>query len=425
MERLHHRPTVGTVQVGSLIFVVIVAIWAAYLLQHWVRRREDAAATRSVEGFSAAMRVLEKRPLLPRTELSAPRPDSYALKPASGVRATVDVKRAVPAGLARLSSPLVARRASEHVLTRSTEIAQQAPSDVLRGEVDPMPLSHSPAAPSRRPGAAPARAHAPAGDGGPARDTGRQSRPARPAAHRVSMGQRRLRAGLLLAALLWVPVSLVLAAVGVLLWVSVPFAIVTLGVVLYWLRAEAEADRAHRAEQTLGRRPAPQSTSAATRAGATARTVRDSAAAAASAASAATRRRAPAARVAPAASAPTPSSDDTQVIHHVATAAPSVRRSASSASAAAGRPAAGGVFDVEAAQPAAAAVVPAAPAQEAAPGSWSPVPVPTPTYALKAKAEPRLTDDGIPADVFDTPEFADEADELDDRALFARRAVSQ
>jgi hypothetical protein len=63
--------------------------------------------------------------------------------------------------------------------------------------------------------------------------------------------------------------------------------------------------------------------------------------------------------------------------------------------------------------------------QQLPPGSWSPVPVPKPTYALKAKAEPRYTEGGIPADVFDTPEFADEAEELDERALFARRAVSQ
>ena len=53
------------------------------------------------------------------------------------------------------------------------------------------------------------------------------------------------------------------------------------------------------------------------------------------------------------------------------------------------------------------------------------MPVPKPTYAMKAKAEPRYTADGIPADVFETPEFADEAEELDDRALFARRAASQ
>ena len=67
------------------------------------------------------------------------------------------------------------------------------------------------------------------------------------------MAQRRLRAVLLLAALLWVPVSIVLAITGVLLWVSVPFALVTLVAVLYWLRTEAQADRAHRAEQRSGR----------------------------------------------------------------------------------------------------------------------------------------------------------------------------
>ncbi|MCU1538457.1 MAG: hypothetical protein JWP82_2808, partial [Humibacillus sp.] len=286
-ERLRPRPTVGTVQVGSLIFVVIVAIWAAYLLQHWVSRREDAASTRSVDAFSAAMRVLEKRPLLPRTDLSTARPDSYALKPAAGSRATVDVKRAVPAGLARLSSPLVARRASEHVLTRATETDRHAPSDALRGEVDPMPQSHSPAAPPRRPAPQPDRGHGASRSRGPSRGATAVDSPARPTTHRVSLGQRRLRAGLLLASLLWVPVSLVLAAVGVLLWVSVPFAVVTLGVVLYWLRAEAELDRAHRSDQSRGRQPAPRSSgssasSAASRAGATARSVRDSAAAAAS-----------------------------------------------------------------------------------------------------------------------------------------------
>src|SRR6476661_7763294 len=114
------RPTVGHVPVSSLVFVVIVAIWAAYLVQHWARRREDAAATRSMEDFSEAMRVLEKRPALPVTDLSTPRPHSYAVKPAGGARATVDVKRAVPAGAPRPSSPLVARRAQALVHTAST-----------------------------------------------------------------------------------------------------------------------------------------------------------------------------------------------------------------------------------------------------------------------------------------------------------------
>jgi hypothetical protein len=424
MVRKRPAPTVGFVQVGSLIFVVIVAIWAAYLLQHWVRRREDAAATRSVEGFSEAMRVLEKRPLLPRTELRAPRPNSYAVKPAAAARATVDVKRAVPAGAVRASSPLVARRASEQ-LDESQHlqhgIDQQHPSDAHRGEVDRMPLSHSPArdrAPVADRQVASSHQRAPHPQAAHHREPHHeQARPgrSRPAPHRVSLAQRRLRAALLLLALLWLPVSTVLAITGVLLWVSVPFAFVTLVVVLYWLRTEAQADRAHRAEQRSGRTDQGRHG---------------------------------------AAPAPVLSSEDTQVISHRAIenarrAAEATRRRpherkeqdqhgqpretalaghahepASVASAHA--PAYDGVFDVQAAQTGGVHVQPATPAAaaEVAPGSWSPVPVPVPTYALKAKAEPRFTESGIPADVFDTPEFADEAEELDDRALFARRAVS-
>ncbi|MEO6998020.1 MAG: hypothetical protein ABI112_08055, partial [Terracoccus sp.] len=91
---------------GSLIFVVIVAVWAAYLVQHWVRRREDAAATRSVDGFSDAMRVLQKRPFLRRPELAAAQSDSSSVTPSRSDRATDDVKRAQPA---RAASPLTAR----------------------------------------------------------------------------------------------------------------------------------------------------------------------------------------------------------------------------------------------------------------------------------------------------------------------------
>lgn len=240
------------------------------------------------------------------------------------------------------------------------------------------------------------------------RDRAPQDRPSQP--HRVSMAQRRLRAALLLLALLWVPVSTVLAITGVLLWVSVPFAFVTLVAVLYWLRTEAQADRAHRSDHRSERSD---------------RRRRD------------------------AAPAPVLSSEDTQVIshraleearraagsrrhpeqgnpRHVAHSAPAHHAHEPAAAAAAPAAAYDGVFDVQAAQTGGVTVQPDAPAAaaEQVPGSWSPVPVPVPTYALKAKAEPRWTDDGIPADVFDTPEFADEAEELDDRALFARRAVS-
>jgi membrane protein implicated in regulation of membrane protease activity len=80
------------VQPSSLIFLVLIAIWAAYLLQHWVRRREHLATARSVDRFSEAMRVLERRSPLSEFDLSAPR--SYALSPARPSRQEVVVKRA-------------------------------------------------------------------------------------------------------------------------------------------------------------------------------------------------------------------------------------------------------------------------------------------------------------------------------------------
>lgn len=79
-------------QSSSLVFLVIIAIWAAYLLQHWVRRREHLATARSVDRFSAAMRVLHRRTLVTEFDLSAP-PRSYAVSPARPSRPEVVVKR--------------------------------------------------------------------------------------------------------------------------------------------------------------------------------------------------------------------------------------------------------------------------------------------------------------------------------------------
>jgi hypothetical protein len=377
------------VPVSSLIFVVIVAIWAAYLVQHWARRREDAAATRSVDGFSEAMRVLEKRPSLPSAELSTPRPHSYAVKPARVGGPTVDVKRAVPAGTSRRHSPLVARRTDEQVAAELTEArpAEQGRADhdiaPYAAEVDRM---HDPArqtsqaGPHRRPGNVPAPA-------------------------RVPMSQRRIRAALLLTAVAWLPVSVVLTVTGLLMWISIPFAVLTVFAVLVWLRAEAQADRlrtssgARTGRETQGRR-------------------RD-------------RRRDRRERESYDWSAhhvPVLSSDDTQVIRSADSAVAVGAEHAApphQAQPAAAHVVADVVFDVQRPITGEVAIASAQQDEVAPEGSWSPVPVPRPTYSLKAKAEPRWTETGIPADVFDTPEFADEAEELDDRALFARRAVSQ
>lgn len=46
---------------SSLIFVAIVVLWAGWLLQHQIRRRQLLLTARNVETFSDAMRVLERR----------------------------------------------------------------------------------------------------------------------------------------------------------------------------------------------------------------------------------------------------------------------------------------------------------------------------------------------------------------------------
>lgn len=75
---------------SSLIFVAIIAIWAAYLLGHWVRRRDQLVTARSIDRFSEAMRVLERRAQMP-----APRPAArtYVVAP---VRAPLPAPAVAP-----------------------------------------------------------------------------------------------------------------------------------------------------------------------------------------------------------------------------------------------------------------------------------------------------------------------------------------
>ncbi len=80
-------------QSSSLIFIVVVAIWAAYLVQYWVRRRDHLATIRSVDRFSAAMRVLDSH----RLSQTAGPARSYAVSPTRAASPQVVVKRGVAA----------------------------------------------------------------------------------------------------------------------------------------------------------------------------------------------------------------------------------------------------------------------------------------------------------------------------------------
>ncbi|KLO62090.1 hypothetical protein AA983_10605 [Dermacoccus sp. PE3] len=83
---------------SSLIFFVIFAVWAAYMLQHWVRRREDLATARTVDRFSEAMRMLERRTPVkaqavrrdeePKPTLLRPQVSVKGVKPTAGTGST-------------------------------------------------------------------------------------------------------------------------------------------------------------------------------------------------------------------------------------------------------------------------------------------------------------------------------------------------
>ena len=199
-------------QPSSLIFLAIVVIWAAYLLQHWIRRREALATARSVDQFSDAMRVLERRERPIEIEGIAEQASD-----------TSDAGRP-SAPRTRDSVPRPSLRAGT----------------VMTGEVQP-PVTEEPIAPST----------SPAGSDGPST----RERLARIAA---TAGSPKLRAIALVASIAILLITIVCAPFGALPWWSPILMLAVSGGVFYWCRASAMAAAAARRPQ--GReasRPAP------------------------------------------------------------------------------------------------------------------------------------------------------------------------
>ncbi|HEX2706301.1 MAG TPA: hypothetical protein VHM65_11120, partial [Candidatus Lustribacter sp.] len=99
-------------QPSSLIFVVIIAIWAFYLLQHWVRRREYLATAHSVDRFSDAIRVLEMHRETPSAVGPQGAPDDRPRSPL--VARSSAASAAAPAWAASPTSPAPARSRLSH-----------------------------------------------------------------------------------------------------------------------------------------------------------------------------------------------------------------------------------------------------------------------------------------------------------------------
>ncbi len=193
---------------SSLIFLVLLGVWAAYFAQYWLRRRDHLATARSVDQFTEAMRVLERRPSLPRTDLSEPTRHSDAVHPARAARPSVLVKRAVA----------VEPPSSTGVTARVAVPATLAPPQTTKG---------SPGASANRS----AREVAPArrvGTRGPSR--------VRPS--------RRIRAFVLLAALAELAAIVPLVAFSLVpVWALAP-AVLAVVWAFFWVRSAVRAEQA-------------------------------------------------------------------------------------------------------------------------------------------------------------------------------------
>lgn len=319
------------------MFVAVLAIWAAYLLQHWVRRREYLATARSVDRYSEAMRVLERRtPVL--TNDAAPR-----------------------------QHPALLSRPQVTVVPASAEPAVRTPGD---------PVVTS------------AKTQTPAV--GLSRGVARAVKVARMRPRSVPAPVRGLA---FLVALVGLPVLLVLSVLGRTPWSAVLLDVVALGLVVVWLRRAAVARRKARrggaATRSAARpaarpaampatrpaampaaRPVQKQAANRPRAGSPARSARPSNPSRSSRTSRPARQ-APAASQAPAAPEARPAQGAPlgSTTEQVAAAGPDpARRQA--------------LID-EATQP-----IPVAdlPQETPAAGTWSPVYVPPPTYTLKDMA---------------------------------------
>lgn len=341
--------------IGSGILLgLIVAIWGAYLLQHWIKRRDHAATARSVDRYSEAMRVLERRRRTsPRASVSAG-PRSYAVSPLRPATPEVSVKRARPddAALAPTPAPVVSARAERRAERRA------ARQDAHR-------------APARRP---------------------------------VAVSRRTRGVTLLVSLVLALGVATAVVVVPLPFWALAPAALLVLAAVVWLHRAPSTARaRAVRSRPVPRTEPTPVR---AERRPSRPEVRRERPA----------RRSAPAARAEVAPSVQIAAARATRRGDRRQQSAPAVasasRVAAPEPAAVSTRRREAVLYDVDAAEASAAARRAPAPqpvAAPAEPGTWTPMDTPPPAYTLKAKAPRREA----PLPVADLP-FEGSALDLDE-----------
>jgi len=97
--------------VGSgIIYAVLIGLWAAYFIPRWLRRHEELSASRSVEKFDHAMRILSRREPTPdkRYVVMPPKPEPAPSSLPNRTR--IPAQRSAPVGRPRIGAAAMRRR---------------------------------------------------------------------------------------------------------------------------------------------------------------------------------------------------------------------------------------------------------------------------------------------------------------------------
>jgi hypothetical protein len=131
------------VEPSSLVFVAIIGVWAAYLVPHWLRRRDDLAQSRTRDRFSGGLRVLQRRSRSVKTShrsgdavLTSPR----VVVDADGEFLYIPADRALQARLDReKAAAAAARREASTAEPALAELADDEPVHEL-ADTDDVPF---------------------------------------------------------------------------------------------------------------------------------------------------------------------------------------------------------------------------------------------------------------------------------------------
>lgn len=241
---------------SSLIFLVVIAVWAVYLTLHVIRRREHLITARNVDRFSVHMRVLQRRAVrnAPRTRLKS----SVTLVRAAQQRRLAASAESVTATVAATpaGTPTWAT-ADPPVGPAATGVAGIAADDAPRpreaqAEQDSNAEVSQPTYDQAVP---PENSGESSGDElhvAPIQITW----PFAVLSTVASLPPRLLRAGALGASFGFAVLAALLAATGAIAPWLVLFGLVPLGVVVGWLPRSAKAERAAKVRQMRARRHA-------------------------------------------------------------------------------------------------------------------------------------------------------------------------